>query len=171
MLEQHPPDQVTMASVAAASGFSRMAVYRHFGSRAGLLTALLAYIDESEGADEAVCEILRAPSPEEMVTHLFSWWAGYVSRFAGVARGVLAAKGADPDLGAAWDDRMRDLRRLCDEVAGRSCRGSEVQEVFADELWALVAVPLWIQLADDGWSPDRYAATMTRMALASLPRP
>lgn len=159
-----------MAAVAAASGYSRMALYRHFGSRAGLLTALLAHIDEAEGADTAVREILRAANPDETVERLFAWWAGYVPRFAGVARGVLAAKQTDPDLRAAWDDRMRDLRRVCDAVADRADQQHDAGADLADELWALLSVPLWIQLSDEGWDAERYQRTMTRLALGALAR-
>ena len=159
-----------MVTVAAASGYSRMALYRHFGSRAGLLTALLAHIDEAEGADAAVRAVLSAPTPDETVERLFAWWAGYVPQFVGVARGVLATKHADPDLRAAWDDRMRDLRRVCDAVADRSSHESEAREDLADELWVLVSVPLWIQLSDDGWDAERYQRTMTRLALGALSR-
>jgi len=157
-----------MAAVAAASGYSRMALYRHFGSRAGLLTALLAHIDEAEEADAAVREILKAPTADEIVERLFAWWAGYVPRFAGVARGVLAAKDTDPDLRAAWEDRMRNLRRVCDAVADRAAQENNAREALADQLWALVSVPLWIQLSNDGWDADRYTRTMTRLALAAL---
>jgi AcrR family transcriptional regulator len=168
LLEENQPSQVSMASVAAASGYSRMAVYRHFGSRAGLLTALLAHVDEVEGADAAVRGILRASSPEECVEKLFAWWSGYVPRFAGIARGVLATKHADADLQAAWDERMRDLRRVCDAVSQRCVEGGASREVFADQLWPLMSVPLWLQLADEGWDADRATETMTSLALAAL---
>jgi AcrR family transcriptional regulator len=167
LLEQRSPHQVSMASVASAAGYSRMAVYRHFGSRAGLLTALLAHIDQAEGAEASVRELLAAPTREATVEQLFTWWAGYVPRFAGVARGVIAAKDADPDLQAAWGDRMRDLHRVCEAVA-RRC-GADVG--FADALWALLSVPLWIQLTDDGWTESRYVRTMTSLALGALPDP
>lgn len=157
-----------MASVAAASGYSRMAVYRHFGSRAGLLTALLARIDEVEGAEDAVRKILSASTVEGTVEGLFGWWAGYVPRFAGIARGVLATKHEDADLQAAWDGRMRDLRRVCDAVATRCVEDPRRVAAFADELWVLLSVPLWIQLADDGWTPERSAATMSGLALKAL---
>lgn len=164
LLQERPPAQVSMAAVAAAAGYSRMAVYRHFGSRAGLLTALLAHIDEAEGAEASVREALAAPSPEATIERLFTWWAGYVPRFAGVARGVQAAKESDADLQAAWDDRMRDLRRVCDAVAARC----DADPAFADRLWALMSVPLWMQLADDGWTQGRRAQTMTGLALGAL---
>lgn len=168
LLERRHPSEVSLASVAAASGYSRMAVYRHFGSRAGLLTALLAHIDEAEGADPAVRAILRAPTPEATVEQLFTWWADYVPKFAGIARGVLATKHADEDLQAAWGERMRDLRRVCDAVAARCTKGGKATASFADQLWPLLSVPLWLQLDDEGWEPARSAQTMTSLALAAL---
>jgi AcrR family transcriptional regulator len=167
LLAERPPGQVSMAAVAAAAGYSRMAVYRHFGSRAGLLTALLAHIDETEGAEASVREVLTAPNPKATIEQLFTWWAGYIPRFAGVARGVLAAKAADADLQAAWDDRMGDLRRVCDAVTAR-CHATPA---FADTLWALMSVPLWLQLADDGWTRTRCARTMADLALGALTPP
>lgn len=168
LLERNQPGQVSMASVAAASGYSRMAIYRHFGSRAGLLTALLASIDEDAGAEAAVRQVLEVESSEGVVRELFTWWSDYVPRLAGVARGVLATKHADPDLQAAWEARMRALRQVCDAVASRCARGRDDVAGLADELWALMSVPLWIQLADDGWSPDRARRTMTGLALGAL---
>jgi AcrR family transcriptional regulator len=169
LLESRQPGEVSMASVAAASGYSRMAVYRHFGSRAGLLTALLAHIDAVEGAEAAVRGILRAESPEQVVDELFAWWSRYVPRFAGVARGVLATKHADDDLQAAWDERMRALRSVCAAVSRRCVQDRRAAAAFADQLWVLLSVPLWLQLSDDGWSRARYARTMAGLARAALP--
>lgn len=169
LLEMKQPSQVSMASVASASGYSRMAVYRHFGSRAGLLAALLAYIDEVEGAEAAVRALLDEARAEDLLRRLFVWWSGYVPRFAGIARGVLAAKHADADLQGAWDERMHALRRVVDAAAGR-CVDDDIKSAdFADQLWALMSVPLWIQLADEGWSADRYARTMAGLAVGALP--
>jgi AcrR family transcriptional regulator len=170
LLERNQPSQVSMASVAAASGFSRMAVYRHFGSRAGLLTALLASIDEEEGAEASVRAVLAAGSAHDVVTNLFAWWSGYVPRFAGVARGVLASKHADADLHEAWDVRMLALRQVCEAVARQCVQVQGGATEFVDELLVLMSVPLWLQLADEGWTTDRYTRTMTGMALAALGR-
>lgn len=168
LLQERQPRDVSMASVATAAGYSRMAVYRQFGSRAGLLTALLAHIDQVEGAEASVRELLAADTPAATIEELFTWWAGYLPRFGGVARGVLAEKGVDPDLATAWKDRMLDLRRVCDAVAARCA----AQPGFADALWALMSVPLWIQLTeDDGWTETRYARTMTALALGALIEP
>jgi AcrR family transcriptional regulator len=174
LLADRPASAVGMEAVAAAAGFSRQAIYRHFGSRAGLLTALLASIDEREGAREQVERVLAAPSGRACVERLVAWWADYVPRFVGTARGVLADKHADEDLRVAWKDRMRALHDVCRAVVER-CRadgtlkpGLDPAEA-ADALWALLSVPLWIQLREDaGWSVERYRRHIAALALARL---
>ncbi len=162
---------MTLATVAAEAGYSRMAVYRHFGSRAGMLTALLAHVDQAEGAQDAVRLVLSAPTPRACVEGLIAWWSRYVPQFAGIARGVLAGKHADRDLAAAWESRMLDLRRVCDAAAARCATAQATRPDLADQLWVLLSVPLWIQLSDEGWDTDRYVSTMTALALASLAPP
>src|SRR5215207_6576193 len=177
LVARRPASEVSLEAVAAAAGFSRQAIYRHFGSRAGLLTALLASIDEAEGAREQVEHVLAAPSGRASIGRLGAWWTDYVPRFVGTARGVLAAKHADADLRVAWDDRMRALHDVCRAVAER-CRadgtlttGLSAAEA-ADALWALLSVPLWIELREDaGWSAARYRKHVTALALARLIAP
>jgi hypothetical protein len=90
---------------------------------------------------------------------------------------VLADKHADSDLRVAWDDRMRALHDVCREVVerlqddGRLAPGLAVADA-ADALWALLSVPLWIQLREDaGWSAERYREHVTALALARLVTP
>jgi AcrR family transcriptional regulator len=177
LLERRSAAEVGLGAVAAAAGFSRQAIYRHFGSRAGLLTALLADVDEREGAREQVEQVLAAPTGPACVARLVSWWTDYVPRFVGTARGVLAAKHADADLHVAWEDRMRALHGVCDAVVARCradgtlARGLAPADA-ADALWALLSVPLWIQLREDaGWSAARYREHVTALALARLVEP
>jgi AcrR family transcriptional regulator len=177
LLARRPASAVSMEAVAATAGFSRQAIYRHYGSRAGLLTALLASIDESEGAREQVAQVLAAPSGRACVERLVAWWTGYVPRFVGTARGVLADKHADADLRVAWEDRMRALHDVCRSIAervhddGTMTPGLTISDA-ADSLWALLSVPLWIQLREDaGWSAERYREHVTALALARLVTP
>ncbi len=177
LLERRPAGEVSLEAVAAAAGFSRQAIYRHFGSRAGLLTALLADVDEREGARGQVEHVLAAPSGPACVERLVAWWTDYVPRFVGTARGVLAAKHADADLRVAWDDRMRALHDVCRAVVERCRADGALADGLspadaADALWALLSVPLWIQLREDAdWSAERYRDHVTRLALARLTGP
>jgi AcrR family transcriptional regulator len=174
LLERDPAGEVSMDAVAAEAGFSRQAIYRHFGSRAGLLTALLESIDAAEGAPRAVERILAAESGPASIDALFAWWVDYVPRFVGIARGVLAAKHADGDLRLAWDDRMHALLAVCRAVVER-CWADGVSEAepspeeAAQTLWALLSVPLWIQLREDaGWSAEQYCRRLSTVAAAAL---
>ena len=106
-----------MDAVAAEAGFSRQAIYRHFGSRAGLLTELLESIDVTEGAPRAVERVRPAESGPASIEALFEWWVDDVPRFVGIARGVLAAKHTDSDLRLAWDDRMQARGRRMERRA------------------------------------------------------
>ena len=173
-LERRSPNEISMEGVAMQAGFSRQAVYRHFGSRAGLLSALLADIDEVEGARSSVEQVLAAGTGAECVERLFAWWVDYVPRFVGIARGVLAAKREDADLRAAWDDRMRALHAVCQAVvercdADRTLAAGQPPGEASEMLWALLSVPLWIQLREDaGWTEEQYRRRMAAMALAAL---
>jgi AcrR family transcriptional regulator len=160
-----------MEVVAAEAGFSRQSIYRHFGSRAGLLTELLESIDVAEGAPDAVERVLSADSWESSIDALFEWWVAYVPRFVGVARGVLAAKQADDDLRLAWDDRMQALLGVCRAVVERWQPDHADADDAAQTLWALLSVPLWIQLREDArWSADDYRRRLSALAVSSIKR-
>ena len=71
---------------------------------------------------------------------------------------------------------MSALRDVCRAVVERCRADGTLAPGFAPDeasevLWALMSVPLWIQLSDDaGWSPQRYAQTMAAVASAALAR-
>jgi hypothetical protein len=69
---------------------------------------------------------------------------------------------------------MRALHDVCLAVVAR-CRADGTlapdlsEPDAADALWALLSVPLWIQLREDaGWSAERYRDHVTGLALARL---
>jgi AcrR family transcriptional regulator len=166
-----------MARIAAAAGYSRQAIYRHFGSRAGLLKAVLADIDERAGAGAAVEGVLAADDAEAVLDALVAWWADYVAGFIGVARSVHAASAADAELAAAWEDRMEALMEVCRLVVGRCAREGRLRAglgrpAAAEILWALLSIPLWDQLrVDRGWSRNKYRRRIGLAARATLLEP
>jgi AcrR family transcriptional regulator len=173
-LLEEPGATVGMGRIAAAAGFSRQAIYRHFGSRAGLLKAVLADIDERAGAEAAVEDVLAAGDPAEVLEALVAWWTDYVAGFAGVARSVYAARASDPALAAAWEDRMEALMDVCRLVAGRCADAGQLRDELgrtaaAEVLWGLLSIPLWDQLVvDRGWSHARYRRRLGLTARATL---
>jgi AcrR family transcriptional regulator len=165
-----------MAEIGARAGYSRQAMYRHFGSRSGLLKAALADIDEQAGAEASVARVLAAGDAAAILDALVAWWADYVGGFAGVARSVYAGRLNDPALAAAWEDRMEALMGVCRAVVRRCAaagglRPELTQPAAAEMLWAMLSIPLWDQLVGDrGWTRTQYGDRIGTMARATLLR-
>lgn len=163
-----------MATIAARAGYSRQAIYRHFGSRAGLLKAVLADIDERAGAEAAVAGILASADGVGALEALVAWWSDYVAGFVGVSRSVLAGRRSDPALAAAWEDRMQALLGVCRMVVDRcaadgALRADLAPEIAAEMLWGMLSIPLWDQLIiDRGWSQVQYRERIGLIARSAL---
>ncbi len=174
LLETAGAGSTGLAKIAARAGYSRQAVYRHFGSRAGLLKAVLADIDERGDARASVERILAAEDARMVVHDLVAWWAEYVAGFAGIARSVNAGRATDPALEAAWEDRMDALLEVCrlvvDRCAGEGLLRDELEpSVAAEMLWGILSIPLWNQLIfDRGWSQSEYRERVSTIALGAL---
>jgi AcrR family transcriptional regulator len=174
LLESPGTAHAGLERIAGQAGHSRQAIYRHFGSRAGLLKAVLADIDERGGAEASVKAVLDAGGATAVLDALIAWWAGYVAGFAGVARSVYAGRAADPALAAAWNDRMDALLGVCrlvvDRVAAEDqLRAGLERPVAAEMLWGILSIPLWDQLiVDRGWSETEYRERVGSIARAAL---
>ena len=177
LLEQPGSADVAMAAIAERAGYSRQAIYRHFGSRAGLLKAVLRDVDERAGAEGAVAEILDSPTGVDALEALVAWWAGYVAEFVGISRSVLEGRASDPALAAAWEDRMDALLGVCRSVVDRCAEDGALRRglrpaVASEMLWGMLSVPLWDQLITDrGWSRNQYRDRLTLMARSTLIEP
>lgn len=178
LLESPGAANAGLERIAAQAGYSRQAIYRHFGSRAGLLKAALADIDERGGAEASVERILGAGDAIAVLEGLIAWWAGYVEGFAGIARSVYAGRTVDPGLAAAWEDRMEALMGVCRLVVDRcaaegALRAGLERPVATEMLWGMLSIPLWDQLIGDrGWSKAEYReriGAITRAALLPAP--
>ncbi|HYJ20943.1 MAG TPA: TetR/AcrR family transcriptional regulator [Solirubrobacterales bacterium] len=174
LLESPGESHAGLERIAARAGHSRQAIYRHFGSRAGLLKAVLADIDERGGAEASVRKVLDAGDARAVLDGLVAWWAGYVSGFAGVARSVYAGRASDPALAAAWDDRMEALLGVCRLVVDRCAdqgrlRAGLERSVATEMLWGMLSIPLWDQLTvDRGWSEAEYRERIGSIASVAL---
>lgn len=166
----------SLAAIAAHAGYSRQAIYRHFGSKAGLFEVSLAEVDRAGGAEHAVMRILAGTADRnESLEGLIAWWVEYVATFIGLARVVQSARRTDPDLNLAWDARMnaRDevieamIRRFYDDPGFEpSVDRSEAAEILA----ALLSIPLWDELINDrGWSRAQYRDRILHLARSALP--
>jgi AcrR family transcriptional regulator len=152
---------VTVADIAAASGVSRQLVYHHFDSRAGLLVAMARHHDGASGFRGRFVAS-RELAPVEGLETLLRLWLQYVPQILPVARALEAAVITGDEGGAAWRDRMDDIReafRLAAERVdgdGRLARGWTV-DTAADWIYTRSHVSNWQHLVvDRGWPAADY---------------
>jgi AcrR family transcriptional regulator len=167
---------VTVAGIASAAGVSRQLVYFHFENRAGLLAAMARHHDVDSGFAGRVAASREMP-PEEGLEELLRTWCEYVPEILPVARALEAAESMGDEGGAAWRDRMDDLREAfriaVERVAndGRLAEGWTV-ETATDWVWARSHLATWQHLVvERGWSPDDYKELSIRSILAEVLSP
>lgn len=158
-----------LSDVAAKAGVSRQAVYLHFGDRAGLLVALVKYMDESLGLAELLSHLADAPTGVEALTGIVQVAGTYAPKIDPVARVLEAAQYDDKDMAAAWRNRMRGrhadhrvvIQRIADE--GKLADGWTV-DVAADLFFAITMPGLWRELTRElGWTPEAYIKNVTQL--------
>jgi AcrR family transcriptional regulator len=153
---------VTIAQIAAAAGVSRQLVYFHFSNRAGLLTAMARHRDIASGFVERAAAS-RTMEPIRGFEHLLRAWCSYLPEILPVARALEAALAAEEDGGAAWRDRMGELRAALrislDRIAreGQLAEGWDV-DAAADWAWSRIQPTTWAHLVGErGWTASEYA--------------
>lgn len=105
------PHGASMARIAGEAGVSRQAVYLHFHSRAGLLLALVRWIDDREQVRARFIEASKLATPLLILEADIRSWLDYLPRLHPVAIFMASHRG-DPEAQAAWNDRMSELEKV-----------------------------------------------------------
>lgn len=153
---------VRLEDVATAAGVSRQAVYLHFGSRTGLLIAMVEHMDSTGALPPLFNRVFNAPSGLEALEATAALHAEYHPMIYQVARVFIGGRYEDEALGAVWDERMESRHNLYHTVAERLDQEGHLHpawdiETAADFLWALTSWQLWeLLVIDRGWSKDKY---------------
>lgn len=167
-------DEAKLEDVGKDVGVSRQAVYLHFGSRGGMLLALVAHVDEKLGLHERLRIAHATDSPVEQLENVLRMTASYEPEIHGVAMALLRLADADPDVHAAFDDRMqhrlRGLGQIVKRVGGAGLLREEwsVGEV-ADGLFEASAPSSYqVLVVERGWKPERFGAWLVWLARSFL---
>jgi len=158
---------VSLGEVAAAAGITRQSVYVHFGSRGGLLLALVRRADERAGIMEKFDAAFSNPEPRERFRACLAAWFDFVPYIYPVASDLIRLRATDEEAAAAWDDRMNDLRQAFRQLIRGLDKAGELAGQWsvtkaADFLWAGTSVESWGLLTRDcGWSAGHAAKTIT----------
>lgn len=155
---------VGQSEIAAAAGVSRQTVFYAFGSRAGLLQAMVARHDDTLPALERMMATgqNRDPTPEALLA-VIAAWLDYLPEVYPVAALLDAAALTDAEAKAAIECRMvgRLLAGLTARVKGMAkaeTLGAGRDPVrTAEAIWELVHFPAWrLLVIDRGWSPAAF---------------
>lgn len=167
---------ITMAQVAEAAGVSRQALYKHVGSRSGLLVQLVGHLDEVLGLAELARPVREAATGREALEAMVAVHAVYHQRIIGFTRQAEALRHTDDAVAAAWEDRMAGrraahrgiVRQLADD--GDLADGWDVDS--AALLFYTVTLPrTWDELVvERGWTIEQYREHMTRLLVRALVR-
>ncbi len=149
--------------IAQEAGISLQTLYATFGSKQGLLLALVDTVREQTGGAEAREQIPRSDDPHELIELA----AGLRRRILEVCGDIIVTfrEGAagDPQVAAAYaagQRRMRDgLQRICGRLeALGALRPGLTPRKAADQMAALFVAEVYEELTGprSGWSPDEY---------------
>jgi AcrR family transcriptional regulator len=160
---------ISLARVATAAGVSRQAVYLHFGSRSGLLLALVDWMDQSGRLRSLMATALEHTDPRQALLGAVAAAATYNADVAGVSLALRDARRTDAPAAAAWQDRMHarvdGIRSVVAPVAAAGGLKPEwTIEQAADMISALLSPTVYEDLVIDGkWPLQRYVAHIVRL--------
>jgi AcrR family transcriptional regulator len=169
---------ISLVEVAAEAGLSRQALYLLFGSRSGLLLAVVDHLDGSSELPRRLAALRQdLPASEAFEPYLRAWFE-YLPVVLPVARALLAASAnGDADARRAWDSRMHKLRGGYVQLAkglkaAGQLRDGWSPEAAADWIFALTHVDVWQHLVvESGWKPQSAVARILGSLRDTLLKP
>ncbi|WP_228930216.1 TetR/AcrR family transcriptional regulator [Roseibium aggregatum] len=165
---------VSLAEIAKAAKISRQSVYDHFGSRGGLILALVRRADERLDIRAKLFAAFDRPQPHERLNATIAVWIGFVKEIYPVASDLIRLRTTDADASAAWEDRMSELRQWLLVLTGSLERDGALQSAWtaksaSEFLWASFSVQAWGLLTQDcGWDEGEAEAVLTRTLRQAL---
>lgn len=167
---------LSLVDLAREAGVSRQTLYLLFGSRAGLLLAMVEHRDAQSAAVPELARARAAMAPREAFEPYLRAWFDYLPQIFPVARALAAATEAgDSDARDAWDSRMKLLRAgLLQMTRALHDRGALrpgwTAATAADWIFAMTHVDQWQRLVVEArWKPkdavDRLVATLRETLL------
>jgi AcrR family transcriptional regulator len=172
----HGDAALSLVDLAREAGVSRQTLYLLFGSRAGLLLAMVEYRDAQSAVVPRLARTRESMTPHEAFEPYLRAWFEYLPEVFPVARAlVAAARSGDSDADAAWDSRARLLRGGFLQMtralhAAGALRPEWTPAAAADWLFSQAHVDAWQHLVVEArWKPkdavDRIVATLRQALL------
>jgi AcrR family transcriptional regulator len=167
--------QTTVRDIAKQARVSEPTVYKAYGGKAGLATALVDAVDLAADVGRLLAELDAAADAEEQLAAMVAFDRRLFERGADVIRLMREAARTEPDLATAYQQGRRRGEKLRRRVFGGWPAGAFADGVdtalACDTYAALVNVDVYTTLVDERrWRPDRVERWW-RTSLVTLLRP
>ena len=170
LLADEATRDLSMEAVAQRADVSRLTIYYHFGSRAGLLEALFDYL-ATRGNMQRMADVFQASNPSEAVDHMVSTFVGFWAADPSVIRRLRAMAVLDQEIDKGI--RARDARRLQSvrEILKRAnlAKRQEAHPTHAaNVLGMLTSFETYDALSRGGLSSEQIVAILRSLAQSML---
>jgi AcrR family transcriptional regulator len=170
LFREHGYAGVSMPQIAGDTGVAVETIYRAFGSKAGLFSAVVEAA-VAGGAARAEVPVVERPAiraiqverdPRRQLELYAATQPGIHRRAGPLLRALSAAGASDPELKELWEriemGRLHGQGGFVAMLEGRgSLRPGLTLEEGRDGLWALTSLAVWDLLVTTlGWSAERY---------------
>lgn len=169
-----------MADIAAAAGVSRQTLFYAFGSRPGLLVAMVRHRDQQTDHVRRLGDIARGSGADLATLQAFvDVWIDYLPIVFPVAFQLETGAGTDPDIALAWNDRFfnHGLRRGFELILGRMSAARSLP-TGADAAWladlclSLVVPSAWhLLVVQCRWTPERFRDSRHQLMQSAIASP
>lgn len=173
-LISHEGADVSIARIANAAGISRQSVYDHFGTRGGMIFAMVRRIDERLSIREQLFAAFETPNPRTRLTTTIDTWIDFVKEIYPVATDLIRLRPTDSDAADAWEDRMSELRTWLFELtktlkADGALKKEWTAKGASEYLWTAFSVQVWGLLTEDcSWSESQARKVLKKTICDSL---
>lgn len=162
----------SVAKVAAGAKISDRFLYTLFGSKRGLLFALLEHFAPTP-RDEFEAEVTAAGSARAQLAVAVDFVTGYYDAASDLLAITLPAAGTDADL-RAFVEQGEMFRRLSQRpLVGRWAANGALRPGLsaasaADVLWAMTSPEIYLKLGAAGWTPERIRTWLIQTLIDAL---
>lgn len=153
--------ETTIARIAEEAGVATQTVYAVFGSKGGIVGAMLEDLEESADLDAWVTRMITEEDPHRQLRVFVSWIRTLFEKGAPILRAAMAARN-QPGVAAMaerGDEKRRTGSMQLTQMWSREealRKGLEPTDA-AERLWLLTSVEQYLLATDAlGWSPDQY---------------
>jgi AcrR family transcriptional regulator len=174
LLEAHGAEATTMASVAQEAGVTRRALYLHFASRAELLLALHAHVDEALDLESSLQPVREAPDAVARLEAFAAHLARFHPKIRIIDLALLRAKDTDPAVAElvahGLDVWLAGCRQLTQGLADEGRLAPPwTPDTAAELLWTFMFPETLERLTvTRGWPPERYGELLAVLLRRTL---